>query len=346
MRRMRSWAMVIAAMLACTQAANASSNIPQFVVVGAPLVPYVSAIAGDVGRVDSLLSPAQDVHEFALAPSQMKMLSTADALIVPDLTISPALAALTKKLPKLNVIELTKLEGAEPLAYTTQNPWLNAVKAKAEKDAPKKETAKPDPFDYRHHEDAHHHDHDATALDPHLWLDPERMAAIAEPLARTLALATPDHQPTFLLNAKALAQHLRQDVTPALSAMLKAPPAMATNEKTELPYILGHSAYQYFLARFGLGYYGQLSTGGEEFIGAKSMDILLQAASTQRIRCLIAESNTTLIARLAKASGARVLLLQPEQLPTGKSLPPTAWIENDYDRFLYTIADGFRGCLQ
>jgi zinc transport system substrate-binding protein len=348
----RSWLMVIAAMMATAQAASASPAQPSFVVIGAPITPYVRAIVGGASTVDDLLNPGQDLHDISLSPSQMKLLSKADALILPDLGVSPALHLLTKKMPKLNIIELTKIEGAEPLPYLSENPWLDAVKAEAEKKdkkpAPTKEAApkKPNPFDHRAHaHEEHDHHHEEGGLDPHLWLDPERMAAMAVPLAKVMSLAAPDYQKEYTLNAKTLATHLRADVMPGVRAALAERAPSANEDKPAIPFITAHPAYQYFIARFDLPYRGQISTGTEEFLGGKTVDMLLQAAATQPVRCIIAEGKTTLVSRLAKASGAKIVLVMPEQLPAPRALPLLPWIQNDYDRFLYGVATQFAPCL-
>jgi zinc transport system substrate-binding protein len=343
--------MVIAAMMASAQAASASPAQPSFVVVGAPITPYVRAIVGSAGKVDDLLSPVQDLHEISLSPSQMAKLSKADALVIPDMSISPSLAALAKKLPTLNMIELTKIEGASPLPYPDKNPWIETLKEEAKKQAQQK---KPNPFEQRnrthekhkaHEEHEHTHQHAEGGIDPHLWLDPERMAAMAVPLAQVMGLTAPDYKKEFTLNAQTLATHLRAEVTPGLRALLNQNSVATKEDKPKIPFITGHAAYQYFITRFDLPYHGEISTAPEPYLGGKTVDILLQAASTQSVRCIVAEAKTTLIARLAKLSGARVVLLQPEQLPTAKTTPPLPWVQNDYDRFLYGIAEGFAGCL-
>jgi hypothetical protein len=73
--------------------------------------------------------------------------------------------------------------------------------------------------------------------------------------------------------------------------------------------------------------------------------MLLQAAAAQPVRCIIAEGKTTLVERLAKVSGAKIVVVMPEQLPTPRALPPLPWIQNDYDRFLYGVATQFAPCL-
>ena len=337
MRVRVSYAATIAVILMVSQAAIAGELFPKVVVAPAPLKPYVDEILRGHGEAHSLLKPGQDAHDFALSPSQAKMLAEADMLIVPDLGMTPVLRRLAAKNKRLRVIELSGLDGAAALPYGEENPWLEAAKETAEEKAPHKEEA----HDHHDHEDP---DHGAT--DPHLWLDPERMAAMAKPLAKALSATAVEAGPTLTENARRLAEHLRRDVIPELRAMLSRPArTVDAVGKTEIPFITYHAAYQYFLERFGLAHTGEITQRPEEMMGAKTTTTLIRSAEAQRVRCLIGEQENVLMQRIAKSSGARIILLSPEQLPARETVDAIDWIRNDYDRFLYVTAKAFAGCL-
>lgn len=338
-----SYLAMVAAMLLTSQAAIAGDVFPKVVVTIAPLKPYVDDILQGRGEAQSLLRAGQDGHDLTLSPSQAKMLDAADIVIVPDLEMSPALKYLLGK-KKGRVIELSALAGAEPLPYAAENPWLAAMKAKQ---TPEKKKA---PAHKEHDAHGHEHDHHAEektpANDPHLWLDPERMAAIAEPLANAMADKAPEARSTFVANARSLATHLRREVMPQLQAMLKEE-ARTTDVVTKpiLPFITYHAGYQYFLARFGLTHYGEITTRPEETLGAKTTSSLISGAKEVRIRCLMGEQENVLMQRIAEATSARIVLLSPEQLPARHEADALSWIHNDYDRFLYVTAKAFSKCL-
>ncbi len=344
MRLKLPYAATIAVILMVSQAAIAGEVFPKVLVTVAPLKPYVDEIMRGQGTSESLLRPGQDLHHFALAPTQAQALDAADVLIVPDLGMSPFLKQRVARQKKLRVIELSKLAGAAPLPYAAENPWLAALK---QKNAPKANAHTHD-ADEDEEEHAHEHGHtsDAPLTDPHLWLDPERMAAIAEPLAAALAEAAPEARPALTANAQTLARHLREEVLPAMRTML-SPPARTSNalNLSETPFLTYHAAYQYFLGRFGLTHYGELTTRPEEVMGAATLRGLLQRADTQRVRCLIGEQESTLMQRVASATGAKIRLLNPEQLPKRSEVDALDWIQNDYDRLLYQTAKTFAGCL-
>jgi zinc transport system substrate-binding protein len=340
-----------------TQAASASPATPNIVVVTAPLTPYVNAIMQGTAKAQNLLRPGQDPHHFALSPSQAAMLAEADVMIVPDLGMNPAIAQMIAKNPHIKVIELSKLDGANPLPYAKENPWLASLKqAGHEKDEdvdarlgmPALKPT-PDP-NYKHLDDfdtTKKIEDKTPTLDPHFWLDPERMAAIALPLAHMLSEINPAQRITFEANAQLLTDHLRHEVIPGMQKLMSGhqePPPVA-GDKPIIPFITYHAAYQYFLARFALTNTGDITTRPEDYLGAQTLDQLLKTASKVHIRCIIGEANSPLVERIAKLSEARVVLLSPEQLVDPKTVPVQPWVKNDYDRFLYQTAKNFGDCL-
>ena len=342
---MRYWfpySAVIALFLACTQAASAGAVFPKVLVVVNPLAPYTNEILNGVGNAQNLLRPEQEPHTFTLSPSQARMLDDAEILITPDRSINPVLDRLASRKKNLRIIELSKLQGAEPLPYADENPWVAKVKElghdkddDAPKDAQEHKTLgkplAPAPI---------------AKIDPHFWLDPERMAAIAEPLAEAIAESTPEHKATLVANAKTLAAHLRDDAKPAMAALMVAKPASPyTNPKPEFPFITYHAAYHYFLERFNIADDGAITIRPEDYLGAKTLDKLLSAATKVHIRCVIAEEDSPLVTRVAKASGAKIVILSPEQLVDEKDIATVGWVKNGYDRLLYKTAKTFGECL-
>lgn len=83
---------------------------------------------------------------------------------------------------------------------------------------------------------------ESGAVDPHQWLDPDNMAAIAAAVATRLTEVSPADQATFTANAAAL----KGDLT-ALSSRFDV---LATCARTE--FITSHAAFGYLAARYGL----------------------------------------------------------------------------------------------
>jgi ABC-type Zn2+ transport system substrate-binding protein/surface adhesin len=147
-------------------------------------------------------------------------------------------------------------------------------------------------------------------------------------------------------NARTLSTHLRRDVMPAMRELLSKPSStISAVNRPEIPFITYHAAYQYFMGRFKLTHYGEITSRPEVKMGASSTVTMLGGAESLHIRCLIGEERDVLMTRIAKSSGARIVLLSPEQIPERKNVDALDWIENDYDRLLYVTAKAFSGCL-
>jgi len=87
------------------------------------------------------------------------------------------------------------------------------------------------------------HDHGAGLLDPHIWLDPQRMKIIASTTADALEALLPDEAPGIKERLATL--HRAIDDTDARVAALLAPFAGRT-------LLVFHPAYGYFTRRYGL----------------------------------------------------------------------------------------------
>ncbi len=333
---------VIALFAAASQAAFAGPVFPKVLVVVNPLAPYVDEILHGVGSTQNLLRSGQEPHTFTLSPSQARMLDEAEILITPDRSINPVLDRLASRKKKLRIIELSKLRGADPLPYADVNPWIARVK----------EAGHDTEDDEKPHTEHHTlgkplKEAPVAKTDPHFWLDPERMAAIAEPLAKAIAESSPEHQSTLINNAKTLSDHLRREVMPAMRALLKpSQNALPSGTKPEIPFITYHAAYHYFLTRFDMADEGAVTIRPEDYMGAKTLDGLLSAATNVHIHCLIAEDDSPLVRRVAKAAEAKIVILSPEQVVSENEVPPVDWAKNGYDRLLYKTAKSFGGCLR
>ena len=87
------------------------------------------------------------------------------------------------------------------------------------------------------------HDHGAGLLDPHIWLDPQRMEIIASTTADALEALLPDEAPG--IEERLATLHRAINDTDARVAALLAPFAGRT-------LLVFHPAYGYFTSRYGL----------------------------------------------------------------------------------------------
>lgn len=316
-----------------TQAAYAGATVPKVLVSIAPLKPAVDAVLSGITHSDVLARPGQDAHSMVLSPSQAKALASAEIIILPSRDMSNIVTELAKRYEKKGtvIIALDALKGAKPLPYETHQPWLHAHEEDDGDD-----------------EQVDSNEAEQSELnDPHVWLDPLRMAAIATPLAEAIAAHAPSLRGQMLANAQAWSTHVREELHPQIQNMLAAPAAKKRyNSRPYIPFVTSHSAFQYFLKRYNIDNPGALMLLPEDVLGARSNHTLLAQANKVTIGCVIAEQETAMVKRVATASGARIVILNPELLPAHDVGAGIDGLRDGYDRLLYETAETFQRCLE
>lgn len=141
-----------------------------------PFAYAAEQIGGPEVAVDNLTSPGVEPHDAELTPRQLGEIREADLVVFldgfqPQVDEAIAQADLDKEalLDVAGVVEL----------LTTSDDGHTHVEG----------------------DDDHGHDHDG--LDPHVWLDPTRMAGIADAIADRLVEVDPDNADTYRENAAA-----------------------------------------------------------------------------------------------------------------------------------------------
>jgi zinc transport system substrate-binding protein len=99
--------------------------------------------------------------------------------------------------------------------------------------------------DHGHEEEDHGHGdgHDHGPEDPHVWLDPDRLATIADEVAAVLSDLDPDHADEYLTRAAAL----RTDLVALDTEYAEG---LASCERREI--VVGHAAFGYLADRYDL----------------------------------------------------------------------------------------------
>lgn len=148
---------------------------PVEIVTGiAPLSFLVEKIGGERVRVATLLPPGQDPHTFEPSPGQIGRLSRAGIYFSLEMPFERMLLA---KLPR---------EGSGP-------PIVDVGA----------DIAKLPMLEHHHHDERHHHagsSYRHGELDPHIWLGPPQLVAIAEHILAGLVTIDPDHAAVYRHN--------------------------------------------------------------------------------------------------------------------------------------------------
>ena len=149
------------------------------------------------------------------------------------------------------------------------------------------------PMSEHSHSHGHHgHSHRDDGLDPHVWLSPQRLVAMAERIARELAEADPDRHSVYEEGRVRLVAELE-----ALDAELRDRLAPLDG----MSFIVFHPSWGYFADDYGL------------------RQVAIEIEGQQP-----SESELTQLAREARELGARAIFVQPQI--TGRSAQAIATV--------------------
>ncbi|RMI13624.1 metal ABC transporter substrate-binding protein [Cellulomonas triticagri] len=140
-----------------------------------PLQYVTEQVGGDLVSVDSLTPPGAEPHDLELSPAQVDEVGRADL-----------------------VVYLSQFQAAVDDAVDA-NPPAHIVDAAQDTDLHEAEHDEHGEEAEDHAEDEHEH----GSLDPHFWLDPSRLPAVADDVAAQLSEIDPDNAATFEANAAA-----------------------------------------------------------------------------------------------------------------------------------------------
>jgi len=142
------------------------------------------------------------------------------------------------------------------------------------------------------HDDEHHHDH--SGPDPHIWLAPENLDAMATALAKRLSTIDPDNASRYETNLAKIRQELK-----ATDADIQARLESIRNK----PFIVLHPALHHFVEHYGLNQVDAIVSTPESGLSAKHLRELNQQT---QVACVLGEmgENNQKAQALAKTLGA------------------------------------------
>jgi zinc transport system substrate-binding protein len=172
-------------------------------------------VGGDLVDVTNLTAPGAEPHDLELTPQQVASLTT-DDLVIYQSGFQPAVD--------------TAVQQAQPTRTVDTASFLTLMPVDHDADEGDDHAEEGD-------------DHDHGAYDPHTWLDPTNVVAVAEHVRDALAAARPDAAQQFADNTSRLVTDLT-----GLDATLKADLGTCAIK----PFITSHAAFGYFAHRYGL----------------------------------------------------------------------------------------------
>lgn len=244
-----------------------------------PLQWIAERVAGEGAEVVSLTKPGAEPHDLELAPQDVATVADAD-LVVFLKGFQPA------------VDEAVKQEGGDHAFDVSQAADLDLT--------------------YTPIEEGEQHTDEAGATDPHFWLDPLRLAAVADALAARLARLQPEQAGRYQSNAAALRAELEK-----LDGDFKA--GLADCANTNL--VTSHNAFGYLAQRYGLTQVGITGLTPEDEPKPQDLADITTFVGENEVRTIYYETLVSpAIARtVAAETGARTAVLDPIEGLTDES---------------------------
>lgn len=273
-----------------------------------------AALTDGVTTTEVLLPDGASEHDYALRPSDVKRLKSADLVV----WIGPDMEAFMQKsaqqIPAQKQVVMAELPGVKPLLMKG-----------AEED--------------EHEHEGHHHDHENGDghhhhgdYNMHIWLSPEVARLTAVAIHEKLVEVMPQSRAKLDANLK------------DFEANLARTDAQVGNELAPLKnkgYFVFHDAYGYYEKHYGLTSLGHFTVNPEIQPGAQRLHEIRTQLVEQKASCVFAEPQfrPAVVEAVARGTQARMGTLDP--LGTSITLS-----KESYPQFLTQLANQYSSCLK
>ncbi len=279
-----------------------------------PLGFIASAIADGVTPTEVLLPDGASPHDFALRPSDIQRLRSADLV----LWVGPDMEAFLNK-------ALLPISATRKLAVS-ELPAVKPLLMKGEEDDDHDHAGEA----HNHADDDHGHHHGEYNM--HVWLSPE--------IAKVTAIAIHDRLLELMpQNKDKLDANLRQ-----FENLLTQTDKNVGNMLTPVQgkgYFVFHDAYGYFEKHYGLSPLGHFTVNPEIQPGAQRLHQIRTQLVEQKAVCVFAEPQFRPAVINAVAKGTKVRSGTLDPLGTGIALG-----KDSYGKFLAQLSNQYVSCLK
>ena len=309
----------------------ASSTVPDsnrtLVIATTPILgDLVRQVGGDQINVEVLIPLGADPHDFEPSAAQAARLRDASLIVANGLGLEERLESALEGAQKDGVPVFEVGEQLDPLALSTT-----------------KDEGHSEEDDHGHEEEPpaeKEEEHGHGSEDPHVWLDPERMATAASLVATQLATTTGLDAAPFQQRAATYADAARAAEAEARALLAKLP---ADQRKL----ITNHDALEYFAQRFNLEVIGTVIPGGSTLAEPSAADLskLVALIKANNVKAIFSESTVSskLIESLAREVGSQVSVVELSTDTLGKPGSPTATYPGLIVTTARLIANGLSG---
>ncbi|TYP64262.1 zinc transport system substrate-binding protein [Stutzerimonas stutzeri] len=301
-----------------------------------PLQLIAAAVQDGAGKPAVLLPPGASPHHYAMRPSDVRQIRSADLFywIGPDMEgfLAPVLTG--RKGPSVAIQSLPGVTlrhfGEAAREHEAEHDDHDDHAEQAHDDHAH-EAADAHAADHDDH-DEHDHAHRPGSLDAHLWLLPANAVTIAEGMAQDMAKADPANAERYQANLAAFKQRLAA-LDKRLSQRLSA-----TRTK---PFFVFHEAYEYFEAAYGIKHAGVFSAGGEAQPGARHVAAMRERLEQAGPSCVFYEPPVR--PRLADSLTRGLPVKVAELDALGYGIEASA---GGYEQLIDDLGNSLAGCLE
>lgn len=276
-----------------------ATESPQVAVSIKPIHSLVSGVMDGVGT-PQLIVKSGSPHGYTLRPSEARTLSHADLVIWVGHELESFLDKPLKTLAK----DAKKLELADQLAGSllTKRDFGNWEHHDHSEHAAHDDDHD-DHKEHAAHDDDHDDDHEGS-MDLHIWLSPSIAQKIVEQTSKMLIEIDPENAKQYEINTvkmtakiTKLDQQLQQKLAPIQT----------------VPYLVFHSAYQYFETSYNLNAVGSVTIDPERKPGAKRITEIRKKVRDLKARAVFSEPQfeSKLVTTIIEDTGAKTATLDP-----------------------------------
>ncbi|RJT47166.1 zinc ABC transporter substrate-binding protein ZnuA [Rahnella woolbedingensis] len=275
-----------------------------------PLGFIASAIADGVMPTEVLLPDGASPHDFALRPSDISRMRSADLVVWVGPEMEAFMTKSAAQLPPNRQVEIATLPTVKPLLL--------------------KGTDDEHDHDHAHENDGDEHQHGEYNM--HVWLSPEIARQTAIAIHNQLVQLVPQKKQQLDANLS----HFEDGLTKAdknLGSILQ--PVQGKG------YFVFHDAYGYFEKHFGLAPLGHFTINPEIQPGAQRLHLIRTQLVEQKATCVFAEPQFRPAVITAVAQGTKVRMGTLD--PLGSSIALGA---DSYVNFLSQLTNQYLSCLK
>lgn len=284
---------------------------PEVVVSIKPLHSLVANVMQGVATPQLLITGNQSPHTFALKPSQMRQLETADIIFwVGELLETSLQKTLHNVRKDQHVIQLIDTPELQQLSMRGERNWIQQAQQSINT--------------------GHSHQHHAS-IDAHIWLSPVNAARMVQYISDTLVQLDPQHAQQYQTNTQQTLlriQQLDQQISQQLAAV------------AQRPFVVFHDAYQHFETHYHLNSIAAVTLSPERLPGAKHISDLKKKIQELKVVCLFNETqfSSQLVRNIIEGSQIKTGSLDP----LGASLDEgtEAWFE-----LMHNLSQSISDCL-